>query len=76
MNRLAILGGFVAACLCLGWHTYCERELLYSAWVSFCVMMVVALVLRQAMAAVSRVMIDYLKHKADQLESFENEDTN
>ena len=56
MNRLAMAGGFFAGLLCAAWHGICGSNLLYLAWTSLLVTLLVAIALRLAMQRIRYVL--------------------
>ena len=73
VRRIVLLGGFVAAVVCFVWNTFCDRELLYAAFVSLCVMFLVSSVLNIGLEAISRILMRFLQAQQDQVQLDENE---
>ena len=74
IKRIVLVGGLFSAVLCLIWNVYCEREFLYSCFVSLCVMFIVSSILNIGLQGIAGVLIKFLKEQQNEL-GFGDEDS-
>ncbi len=60
LRRLVLMFAFIIALVCLAINLYIGNDLLYSAFIAFCVMLGVGIVLFLATKAIAKVLLMYL----------------
>lgn len=64
IHRIVIIFGFLAALICLAWNIFFQgNDLLWSAFVSLCVMFGVSTVLLMALHGVAQVLMRHLQER-------------
>lgn len=71
IHRIVIVCGLFAAVVCFIWNIAAGRELVYSAFMSLCVMFAVSIILLVAFREVARVLLKHLNEK--QMERMEEQ---
>lgn len=66
MHRIVVLCGFAVALLCFIWNMMRSGDILYSAFISLCVMFAVSIVFLIAMQSVAGVLFKHLSEKKNQ----------
>jgi len=63
MNRVVIMAGFFVAVLCFAWNMFKGSDLLYSAFVSLCVLFASSIVFMFAVKSIASVLFKHLHEK-------------
>lgn len=63
IHRIVIFFGLVSAVICLIWNLAAGQELLYSAFISLCVLFASSIVLLIALQSIAKVLLKYLEEK-------------
>ncbi|OGV35348.1 MAG: hypothetical protein A2020_06405 [Lentisphaerae bacterium GWF2_45_14] len=66
MHRIVILSGFAVALLCFVWNMMKSGDILYSAFVSLCVLFAVSTVFLIATQSIAGVLFKHLSEKKAQ----------
>ena len=69
IKKIVLIGGLVSALACFSWHILCDREILYAAFVSLCVMFVVSSILNIGLQGIARILIKFLREQQNQVDS-------
>ncbi len=63
IHRIVIIIGFLSAIICFIWNVMNEREMLYSAFMAFCVSLSISLIFLFAIKTIANILFKYLNEQ-------------